>query len=264
MTKPKVHFISDYLLNPQHAIKVNIIGAGGTGSQVLTCIARLDVTLKALGHPGFFVTVYDPDTVSETNIGRQLFGFADLGLNKAQCLITRINRFFGYDWQANPHKYPTKKTNIHKNDIANITITCTDNSMSRIQLWEILKLFANKNTTYDITKPLYWLDFGNAKTTGQVLLGTVGNIKQPKSKLYCTEEKLKVITKFVDYENVKDEDSGPSCSLAEALEKQDIFINSTLANLGCTILWKLFRYGYINYQGLYLNLDTMKVNPILI
>ena len=70
----RVHYIDNYLLNPQHPVTVNLIGAGGTGSQVLTCLARLDVTLRALGHPGLFVTLYDPDIVTDANIGRQLFG----------------------------------------------------------------------------------------------------------------------------------------------------------------------------------------------
>ena len=48
------------------------------------------------------------------------------------------------------------------------------------------------------------------------------------------------------------------------LERQDLFINSTLAQLGCGILWKMFRNGVIEHNGLYLNLDTMKVNPIII
>ena len=52
--------------------------------------------------------------------------------------------------------------------------------------------------------------------------------------------------------------------LAEALEKQDLFINSTLAQLGCNILWKMFRHGMIEHHGLYLNLSTMKVNPIMV
>lgn len=68
----RVHYTDSYLMNPQHPATVNIIGAGGTGSQVLTCMARLDVTLRALGHPGLFVTLYDPDIVTEANIGRQL------------------------------------------------------------------------------------------------------------------------------------------------------------------------------------------------
>ena len=58
----RVHYTDSYLLVPQHPVTVNLIGGGGTGSQVLTNLARLDVTLRALGHPGLFVTLYDPDT----------------------------------------------------------------------------------------------------------------------------------------------------------------------------------------------------------
>ena len=236
----RVHYTDSYLMNPQHPVTVNILGAGGTGSQVLTGMARLDVTLRALGHPGLFVTVYDPDIVTDANIGRQLFGPSDLGLNKSQCLVTRINNFFGNDWKAEASFYPSVLKEVKRTEIANITITCTDN-----------------NT------PLYWMDFGNTKTAGQVVLGTVPKkIKQPVSTMYETVGSLKVITRFVKYARVKEVDSGPSCSLAEALEKQDLFINSTLAQLGCNILWKMFRHGMIEHHGLFLNLETMKVNPI--
>lgn len=196
----RVHYTDSYLMNPQHPVTVNIIGAGGTGSQVLTCMARLDVTLRTLGHPGLFVTLYDPDTMTEANIGRQLFSPSELGLNKAQCLVKRINYFFG-----------------------------------------------------------------NTQTAGQVVLGTVPKkIRQPASGQYETVGSLKVITRFVKYARVKEEDSGPSCSLAEALEKQDLFINSTLAQFECNILWKMFRNGMLEHHGLFLNLETMKVNPIVI
>ena len=103
----RVHYIDNYLIDPQHPVTVNLIGAGGTGSQVLTCLARLDVTLRALGHPGLSVTLYDPDIVSGTNIGRQLFSDSDIGLNKAKCLITRVNNFFGNDWRAVPGIFPS-------------------------------------------------------------------------------------------------------------------------------------------------------------
>jgi len=38
-------------------------------------------------------------------------------------------------------------------------------------------------------------------------------------------------------------DGTPSYSLAEALEKQDLYINATLAQMGCLLLWNMFRYG---------------------
>lgn len=115
----RVHYTDSYLMNPQHPVTVNIIGAGGTGSQVLTGMARLDVTLRALGHPGLFVTVYDPDIVTDANIGRQLFGPSDLGLNKSQCLVTRINNFFGNDWKAEASFYPSVLKEVKRTEIAN-------------------------------------------------------------------------------------------------------------------------------------------------
>lgn len=168
----RVHYTDSYLLVPQHPVTVNLIGGGGTGSQVLTNLARLDVTLRALGHPGLFVTLYDPDIVTEANIGRQLFGYSDLGLNKANCLITRINNFFGNDWKAVPALYPSNMKDVRQEHLANITITCTDNIKSRIDLWNVLKALPQYNYT-NYQTPLYWLDFGNTQTSGQVVLGSI-------------------------------------------------------------------------------------------
>ena len=259
----KIHYTDLYLLNPYHPVTVFVVGAGGTGSQVATNLARMSVALQALGHPGLHVTIFDPDTITEANIGRQLFSGSELGLNKAVALVTRINRFFGFSWQAKGNRYPPKSSADRENpELANIIITCTDNTRSRMELWRFLK--GHRGDTSDNEQvPIYWMDFGNTQDTGQVVLGTVPKkIKQPASKLYETVESLKVITRYVKYAKVKEKDSGPSCSLAEALEKQDLFINSTLAQLGCNILWKMFRNGMIEHQGLYLNLSTLKMNPI--
>ena len=261
----KIHYTDRYLLNPYHPVTVFVIGAGGTGSQVATGLARMSVALQALGHPGLHVTVFDPDTVTEANIGRQLFSGSELGLNKAAALATRINRFFGFSWEAKGQRYPLKASADREEPaLANIIVTCTDNTRSRMNLWRFLKKH-REHTSNNERSPIYWMDFGNMQNTGQVILGTVPKkIRQPASKLYETVESLKVITRYVKYARVKEKDSGPSCSLAEALEKQDLFINSTLAQLGCNILWKMFRNGMIEHHGLYLNLSTMKVNPITV
>ena len=144
----------------------------------------------------------------------------------------------------------------------NIILTCTDNKASRLEVWRILKGRRHPGYTAEGT-PLYWMDFGNAATTGQVLIGTIkDNIPQPVSDSFVSVPRMNVITEEVDYSKVKDKDSGPSCSLAEALEKQDLFINSMLAQVGCEILWKMFREGRTLHRGAYLNLETLRVNPI--
>ena len=91
----KIHYTDNYLLTPYPPVTVFIIGAGGTGSQVITNLARMDTALQASGHPGLHVTLFDPDTVTQANIGRQLFSETELGMNKAIAAVTRINRFFG-------------------------------------------------------------------------------------------------------------------------------------------------------------------------
>ena len=175
-----------------------------------------------------------------------------------------MNNFFGNDWKAVPDIFPTVLKDARRDDMANITVTCTDNIKSRLDLWNVLKAVPTSNYR-DYETPLYWMDFGNGQTFGQVLLGTISRkIKQPHSEKYEPVAALPVITEYTDHARVKAEDSGPSCSLAEALEKQDLFINSTLAQLGCNILWKMFRNGMIEHRGAYLNLDTLKVNPVLV
>jgi PRTRC genetic system ThiF family protein len=249
-----VHFTDPYLLNPTHEITVALIGAGGTGSQTLTCLGRMDAALVALGHPGLFVTVYDPDAVTPSNMGRQLFTQQDVGLNKASCLITRNNRFFGTDWDAVSTAYDGQP--------ANIVITCTDNITSRLYVQQVFNSEQDKQTQ-PYERFFYWLDFGNTRTTGQAILGS-NVVKQPASEKFDTVGKLPAVTELFDYSKMDDRDAGPSCSLAQALQKQDLFINSTLAQLGCGLLWKLLRECMIEYHGIFLNLDTMKTNPLKI
>lgn len=107
------------------------------------------------------------------------------------------------------------------------------------------------------------MDFGNAQFTGQVLVGTIRDkIAQPSSKEFIAMPKMNVITEEVSYSTLRDTDSGPSCSLAEALHKQDLFVNSTLAQAGCEILWKMVREGRTLYRGAYLNMETFRLTPI--
>src|SRR4051812_583943 len=98
--KPAVHIVEKTLLNPYNPVIVNLIGAGGTGSQLLTALARMNHSLIALNHPGLMVRVFDDDKVEAANLGRQLFTTAELGLYKSVALINRINLFFGTNWKA--------------------------------------------------------------------------------------------------------------------------------------------------------------------
>ena len=262
--KTKVHFTENSLINPTNPVTVNLIGAGGTGSQVLTALARMNHALTEPNHAGLSVRLWDDDVITEVNLGRQLFAESELGFYKSVALINRVNRFFGTNWKAETQKFEKDDLGkLQSNMKSEIYISCVDSVKSRFDIAEILnELKIDKG--YYRNQCKYWIDFGNSQFTGQVLLSTIGDIRQPNSEKYETVENLPFITEeFGELLKVSElEDNTPSCSLAEALEKQDLFINSTLAQMGSSLLWNLFRNGLTESRGFFLNLKNFQSQPI--
>lgn len=261
--KTAMHFAHDYLLRPYNPLTVNLIGAGGTGSQMLTALARINESLVALGHPGLQLTLYDDDTVSEANLGRQLFGVCEFGMHKAAVLINRYNRFFGTNWKAVTERFNQATVDrLPDKGCANIFISCVDTVAARYEIAAIVKAFSNARAT-GRNKALYWMDCGNAQYTGQAILSTVSDIPQPKSEQFTTVGSLQMVTdEFKPLLDKEVDNHEPSCSLAEALIKQDLFINAAIANMGASLLWQLFREGMIENRGFFLNLKTFTMQPV--
>lgn len=262
--KTKIHFTDTYLINPTNPITVNVIGAGGTGSKVITALMEMNHSLIELGHAGLSVRLWDDDVITTANLGRQRFAESEVGLFKSVALINRANRFMGTYWKAETVKFGKDSLGrLPQNAQATIYISCVDNVKARFGVAEILKeLLCNGRNHRDT--PKYWLDFGNSQHTGQVILSTIGEIKQPSSEKYDTVASLPFVTEeFAELlQESETKDDTPSCSLAEALEKQDLYINSTLAQMGCSLLWNLFRNGMTANRGFFLNLKDFRSQPI--
>jgi len=260
--KPAVHITGNYLINPTNPVTVHLIGAGGTGSQMLTALARINLALLSLNHPGLMVSVYDDDRVSDANLGRQLFSESDVGFHKSVVLVNRINRFFGTNWKGFTHRFAD---GLYQNSSykANLYITCVDTAKSRFEVSELLYGLRTESG-YDRERPFYWMDLGNSQHTGQVILSTIGPIRQPASDKFATVEVLPFITEMFrdQLEQAEQSDDTPSCSLAEALTKQDLFVNSSLANMGASLLWQLFREGMLFNRGFFLNLRDFRSQPL--
>lgn len=256
--KETVHFVSSDLLMATNPVTVNLIGVGGTGSSMLTALVRLNISLIALGHPGIHVTAYDSDIVEEPNLGRQLFNTAELGLNKAVALINKANRGFGLDWKAIAQDFKDGS------GPSTITISCVDSVASRLELGKYL--WNRRNSFLHFGSPRYWLDCGNDQKTGQALLSTVGELSQPTSKKYNVQGSLPMIT--AEYGSLLQtselQSNTPSCSLAEALDQQDLFINTNIANNAASLIWTMFREGFIKNRGFFLNLEDFRMQPIKI
>lgn len=261
--KTKIHFTDNCLINPTNPITVNLIGAGGTGSKVLTALMEMNHSLIELGHPGLFVRLWDDDVIMEANLGRQRFAPSEIGLYKSVSLINRVNRFMGTNWKAETVKFEKDSLGkVPRNSASAIYISCVDSVKARFGISEILK--SQITSSYYVDRSKYWLDFGNSQFTGQVILSTIGTIKQPESEKYETVGNIPLVTEDFGelLKQSEQQDDTPSCSLADALQKQDLYINSALAQLGCSMLWNLFRNGMTQYRGFFLNLKDFRSQPL--
>ncbi len=244
------HYFPQSITAPIDPVMLELVGCGGTGCQILSGLARINASLQALGHPGLKVMVYDPDIVTEANIGRQLFSPADIGRYKAEVMVTRVNNFYGFGWEAIPEYYDVVKRK-YNNGSYGFLIAAVDTAPARLRIAKAIK-----------RKLYYHLDTGNTRHTGQVILGTTKNWPQPKGDVEAVG-KLPTVTDLYDLKRAgKDKFQGPSCSLAVALQQQDLMINQMVATCALQILWQGFRYGVLYNHGAFVDLNNMKVNPL--
>lgn len=227
---------ANYRLPPEifsRTVAIDVVGCGGTGSQLLTGLARLDRCLRSLGHPGLQVTAYDPDRVSEANVGRQLFAPGDIGLAKSDVLIHRLNMWFGLGWASMPKRYEGKLP------YGPLVIGCVDSARSRVEIHEHAARAGR----------LLWLDCGNDDYTGQVVFGEVDHKRKR-----TLPNVLDMFPEMRDPAFQAATREEPSCSLAESLDRQSAFINQAIATQALSALWLAFRTGGIERFAWFINL----------
>lgn len=252
-----IHQLSDDGSVSRRAIRVLLIGSGGNGSTVLFGLPYLHHALVAWGKAdGLDVTVMDADTVSPTNCVRQPFGAADIGQNKATTLVNRVNMFHGFHWKSQEEFFSkTKASSLTSYDrTIDLVISCVDTRSARLEMHD-----AFNNATGPWRSVRYWLDLGNNASNGQFVLGQPLNAINRRSRV-----RLRTVTEL--FPSIMDtslgEGSQPSCSAAEALEKQEPFVNNVLATSALAMVTRLLRYGTLDHHGAFYNAATGRTVPI--
>lgn len=225
--------------------RILLVGCGGNGAQMLMGLASLDTALRAISSRSLDVTVVDDDIVTEANLGRQPFYRCDIGSSKARTLTERINLAHGLAWKA-VHGRAPRAIGIEG---ADILISCIDTASGRRALGGAI---ANGKAA-----PAYWMDLGNRASDGQYLLGCPSRADEQPRRLPTV---LEAFPELAD-ESVADDDA-PSCSVAEALERQSLFVNRVLASHALALLFDLLGRGSIGHAGAFLNLASGQVVPI--
>ncbi len=215
--------------DPRIRVQLTLIGVGGTGSLILTHLVRIDQAIRALGGQGLHVRAFDPDAVSVTNLTRQNFAPADVGRNKAVVLVERCNLYAGLTWEA----FPRKVTADDFRTLQHLTVSCVDTAQARVQIHAAL---GSRGTAY-------WLDCGNHEASGQVVLGQLTGTQRLPHILDVDPTGMQGV----------DEDT-PSCSAAEALTRQHLFINPAIALQAAQLVGELLLTAGIQTQAVYVNL----------
>lgn len=153
-------------------IKFYLVGAGGMGSFAAQNLARLCFELKEQGKT-VDLTIIDPDLVESGNIPRSNFCRAEIGRFKAQTLAERLSAAWALEIG-----YANEKLDYEKHLRAagggyrqmTILVGCVDNHLARRELHRSLKEFE----PYDSqdAPSAWWIDGGNGKFSGQVLIGS--------------------------------------------------------------------------------------------
>ena len=132
-----------------NSVRIVLVGCGGTGSELVDELFSMSFLMNKLSGHSFDVVLFDPDTVSEFNIGRQRFWPSDQGYNKAEVLAARYNSFGGSNWRfLDRHFTPEDAEHF------DLIITALDSASTRYEIGEFWK---GKNTRS------LWLDCGNGE-----------------------------------------------------------------------------------------------------
>jgi PRTRC genetic system ThiF family protein len=229
-------------------VRVLVVGCGGNGSAIVAGLPYLHQAMLVRGHPGGLdVTLMDGDLISPTNCIRQPFSQAEIGHSKAVILASRLNLFWSLNWHGIPH-HLCGRTSL---DGVDIVIGCVDSRAARKLIGE--KTSGQRSAVY------YWLDLGNHASGGQFVLGQPWNWVNKRSLA-----RLRTVTELFPelIDASLDDDRQPSSSAVEALERQEPFVNPTLANHALALLAKLFRYGSIEHHGAFVNIAASRVQPL--
>lgn len=155
---------------PFQRVAIQLVGCGGTGSHLLSGLAAMMLDLEGRGI-GCELTLTDMDRVEKKNVGRQLFASGEIGLNKAQALARRMLAAYGRVVVAQTEPVALDTLIQPERGALSIVIGAVDNPAARAL---ISKAVAAQEGG------LWWLDCGNEKFSGQVVIGNEvrrGNIK---------------------------------------------------------------------------------------
>ncbi len=144
-----------------------LVGCGGTGGFLADALCRLLVGCAAT------LTLVDPDVIESHNVLRQNFARREVGQFKALALARRLAERYGREVCASvrPYDRETHAECFAPPAALALLIGAVDNAAARRALAATLAGGRWHGAYGYPLQPIWWLDAGNGRNSGQVLLG---------------------------------------------------------------------------------------------
>lgn len=234
--------------------RILVVGCGGTGSFVAEGLCRILPSDQPL-------LLVDHDRVEPHNLLRQNYFEGDVGRFKTQALAERLARQYGrrIAYSVYPFNHDLVGESLggglYQVVTHGIVIGCVDNVAARKEIAKCVRLGT------------WWIDAGNGRNSGQVLLGntdrvemleesfdkdtmTASNLPMPSMQLpSLLIPQVGRVTRRTD------------CAEAVEADEQSPIINQAMATLVLEFVYRLLQ-GTLTWMGAYIDLDMGTLQPI--
>ena len=144
-----------------------LVGCGGTGSFLAEALGRLLLDRRAA------LCLVDPDRVGPENVVRQAFDRAEIGRFKSEVLAQRLARRFGCEvgYGIVPYARELHAAIFQAPARLRLLVGAVDNASARQALAATLEPGGWARGVPIALGAIWWLDAGNGRNSGQLLLG---------------------------------------------------------------------------------------------
>ena len=253
----------------RESVSLILAGCGGTGSWLAPAIVRTARLLVEKFNKNVQVVFVDPDVVEAKNCYRQNFAEFEIGRNKAETLARRYGLAWGMDVLALPRRFDAELDKLLSDSkqtyySISVVIGCVDNAPARREI----ETYVTEKAGYGAAR--WWLDCGNSKHSGQVLLGGFNNMNDQTVfpiPGYCARLPLPSQQHpdlLVAEPEEQAGESGLSCADLALRGAQGLAVNQQVAAIAADYLLQMLVYGTLTRFQTYFDQGSGTMRSTLI
>ncbi len=251
------------------SVNLVLVGCGGSGSWLAPTVVRTARLLIEKFNKQVQVVFIDPDFVEPKNCYRQNFAEFEIGQNKSETLAHRYGLAWGLDVLALPRRFDAELDKLLSNEHQTyygltVLIGCVDNALARSEI----QRYVTEKAGYSAAR--WWLDCGNSRHSGQVLLGGFNNKNEAAAfpiPGYCARLPLPTQQHpdlLIEQPAEGSDETGLSCADLALRGAQGLAVNQQVAAIAGDYLLQMLVYGTLTRFQTYFDQGsgTMRSTPI--